>query len=542
MMIPASRFVDNKQGRNEMSWTRREVLKTGAALGLSLPSAAFPFQAVAEEAASPKMGGKAVVAMNAATETIDPHFSRSQAARNILMHIYETLVTIDESGAPQLQLAEKLDVSDDHRTYTFSLRKGVTFHNGKEMTSEDVKRSLERYARVSPEKVRLEPVEKISAPDAYTTVVTLKQPMPSWIELIKSPASPMTIIPAEECDKGPNEIKPIATGPFTFVDWDGATQLRVRRYDDYKANQAYPDRDGYGGRRTAYLDEVTFKVVTEASSRVSGIQVGQFTVADDIPAPAAKRMESDPAIRTYDRLPISINLVPVNVTRAPTDNPLVRKAIQYALNTEEIMGIATDGLFRLNPSFVYPDSQYYPAKADELIYNRADTEKAKALLKEAGYKGEELVMLTSSDIASLKEAAVVMAEQIKAIGIPVKVEVLDWPGANARRADPKAYNLFSTAFAIQPMLGPFQYQRLISGPTNWFYYKEDKVMDAAWDKLLSAGDLEGRRKAWSDIEFCLNDQAYLLKLGDRGIKQASTTKLQNYKPYDAIRMWNVWLS
>ncbi len=525
-----------------MSWTRRDVMKTGAMLGLTLPASAYPFRLGAQAASNPKMGGSAVVAMSAATETIDPHFSRSQAARNILMHIYETLITIDETGAPQLQLAEKLDVSDDHRVYTFALRKGVTFHNGKEMTSEDVKLSLERYARVSPEKVRLEPVESIATPDTYTVVVTLKTSMPSWIELIKSPASPLTIIPAEECDKGPNEIAPIATGPFEFVDWDGVTQVRIRRYEDYKPNETYSGPDGYGGNRVAYLDEVTFKVVSEASGRVSGVQAGEFTIADQVPVPAAQRMEADPQLRTYDRIPIWMNLVPVNITRPPTDNLLVRRAIQTALNTEEIMGIATDGLFGLNPAFVYPDSEFYPANADSLVYNENNVDRAKALLKEANYQGEELVLLTSSDIASLKEAAVVMAEQIKEIGIPVKLEVLDWPGANAMRADPTAYNMFSTAYAIQPMLGPFQYQRLISGSGNWFYYEEDEVMENAWVDLLAAGSVEDQRKAWSEIEFHLNDQAYFLKLGDRGVKQASSAALQNYKPYDAIRMWNVWLS
>lgn len=524
-----------------MTWTRRDFLKTGAILGMSVPAATHPFKLAAQEAA-PKTGGSAVVGMNAATETIDPHFSRSQAARNVLMHIYETLVTIGENGAPQLQLAESLDISDDHRTYTFQLRKEVPFHNGKEMTSEDVKLSLERYHRVSPEKVRLDPVDRISTPDAHTVVVELKQSMPSWIELIKSPASPLTIIPAEECDKGPNEIASIATGPFEFVDWDGVTQLRIRRFDDYKQNDAYEGRDGYGGKRTAYLDEVTFKVVTEASGRVSGLQVGELTLADDIPVPAARRLEGDAQIRTYDRLPISINLVPMNVARAPTDNRLVRSAIQHVLNTEEIMGIATDGLFQLNPSFVYPDSPFYPADPDQLVYNEANAERAKALLEEAGYNGQEVVLLTSSDIASLQEAAVVMAEQIKSIGIPVQMKVLDWPGANAMRADPTSYNMFSTAYAIQPMLGPFQYQRLVSGPTNWFYYEEDQAMEQAWDDLLSAGSDEERRKAWWEIELRLNQEAYLLKLGDRGIKQASTARLQNYAPYDAMRMWDVWLS
>src|SRR3546814_7474655 len=102
----------------------------------------------------------------------------------------------------------------------------------------------------------------------------------------------------------------------------------MRRYDGYKPNEAYEGRDGYGGRRIAYLDEVTFKVVTEASGRVSGVQVGQFTIADDIPVPAARRLECAPTIRTDDSLPISINIVPVHVQRPPTATLLNPNAIQ----------------------------------------------------------------------------------------------------------------------------------------------------------------------------------------------------------------------
>src|SRR3546814_11074885 len=112
------------------------------------------------------------------------------------------------------------------------------------------------------------------------------------------------------------------------------------------------------------------------------------------------------------------------------------------------MGIATDGLFRLNPSFVYPDSEYYPAKANELVYDARNPERAKALLEEAGYKGEEVVILTSSDIASLQEAAVVLAAQIKSIGLPVRLDVLDCQGANARREAKPSYNPYSPASAI----------------------------------------------------------------------------------------------
>jgi peptide/nickel transport system substrate-binding protein len=340
----------------------------------------------------------------------------------------------------------------------------------------------------------------------------------------------------------PNKNSQVATGPCQFVDWDGATRLDIRRFPHYKPNTAYPGRDGYGGRRTAYFDEVTFKVVSERSSRVAGLQTGQFTVIDDVAVPAAKRLAGNHDFRVYDRMPISINVVPVNVSNPPTDNILVRRAIQQVINDEEAMAVATDGAFRLNPSFIYPDNAFYPKDASKLVYNAKNAEKAKALLKEAGYKGEELVILTSSDIASLKEVAVVVGEQLKSIGMKVRIDVLDWPAANARRNDPKTHNLFSTSYAIQPLLGPFQYQRLVSGPGNWSFYKEDKVMDDAWRRLLAATTDADRSKAWQDIEFRMNEEVYQLKIGDRGIKQVATARLQNFKTFDAIRMWDVWLA
>lgn len=353
--------------------SRRDILKLGTA---GLASAALGQPA----AAAPVSGGHVVSAMNAATETVDPHFSRSQAARTILMHMYETLVGIDERSKPQLQLAERMEVQDDFKTYRFTLRQGVPFHNGKEMTAADVKASLERFARISPEKSRLAAVASIATPDKHTVVVELKTSTPAWIELIKSPASPMTVIPAEECGKDANKAAQISTGPFQFGDWDGSNVVNMHRFGDYKPDTAYPGRDGYVGKRTAYFDEVTFKVVSEASARVAGLQTGQFHFVDDMPSQTAKRLQADPKLRVLDHPDAGINVIIMNVARPPTDNLMVRQAIQLVLDEEEMMSVATDGLFKLNPSFVYAENEFYPKRSKELIYNVRDADRAKAML------------------------------------------------------------------------------------------------------------------------------------------------------------------
>jgi peptide/nickel transport system substrate-binding protein len=522
------------------STTRRDALRLGAA---GLAGAVIGGRPGRAAEAPPKApGGHCVAAMSAATETVDPHFSHSSAARNVLMHMCETLVTIDERASPQLQLAERLDTSKDFRTFTFTLRKGVPFHNGKEMTAQDAKRSLERYARISPEKARLADIDRLSTPDRYTLVAELKSSKPSWIELLKSPASPMSIIPAELCDGEPNKVGPVSTGPFRFTNWDGATEISMARFKDYQPNTAYPGRDGYGGRRTAWFDEGTFKVIKEASARVAGLQTGQFHLIDQVPAPAAKRLEGDKSYTVYERLKSSTPSIVVNVSAPPTDNLALRRAMQAILNIDEIMSVAAAGLYRLNPCWIYPDNQYYPKDAASLVYNIHDPARAKALLKQAGYKGEEIVMLTTADYTYMRDVAVVSSEQMKAIGLNVKLNVMDWPGMNARGHQPKGWNMYTTAFAIQPLLGPFEFHKFFTGPGNYSFAPPDKVIEDAFARLAAAKTVEERSAAWWTVESRVNEQVIELKIGDLGIRQASSAKLRNFTPFDALRLWDDWLT
>jgi peptide/nickel transport system substrate-binding protein len=258
--------------------------------------------------------------------------------------------------------------------------------------------------------------------------------------------------------------------------------------------------------------------------------------------PASKRLQQDSKLRVYDRIPAGANVIGVNFAKPPTDNLLVRRAIQAVLNIDEMMSVATDGFYKLNPCWIFADNKFYPKDTSKLVYNIADADRAKALLQQAGYKGEEIVLLTSADIAGLKEVAVVASEEMKSVGINVRMDVLDWPGMTARRNDPTTHNLFSSGYGIQPLLGPFEYRRFYSGPDNWSFAKPDAVMDGAWDRLFAATGDDDRRSIYAEIEYRINEQVYQLKIGDSGVKQASTAAFQNFLPFDGIRLWDVWLA
>jgi peptide/nickel transport system substrate-binding protein len=512
--------------------TRFRVLAIGLVLTLALAGPAL----------AQKKGGDLVVAQTAGTNTLDPHFTASAAARNMMLAMYETLVTIDENASPIPMLAAKWEVLDNGLTYRFELRKGVKFHNGKEMTSADVKASLERFGRISPEKQTMASVASIETPDPAVVVIKLKQVDTSFLDRLASPASPTTIIPAEEAQKEVNKTSHISTGPYQFVEWIPDSHVKLRRFDGYVASTAASGRDGLGGRKIAYFDTITVRIVKEASARVAALESGQVHFVDDVPVPAAKRLESNPKLRLIDLIPWSQPLVYMNTSLAPTNNLKLRQAIQAALDIDEILTAATDGLYQLNHGWVYPNSAYYSPEAGRALYNQKNTQKAKALLADSGYKGEPLTMITNKDYQFMFKSGVVASEQLKALGINVKLDVLDWPTMAAKANTAEGWNLATSAFAIQPFVGPYSYLKLFWGPTHVGRVSSDAVLDQAWTRFNTSLKQADRKEAWTQIQQRMAEQVYILKLGDYGMKLGMVRNLAGFKPYQgAQRFWNVWL-
>src|SRR3984885_11862140 len=175
-----------------------------------LSSLAFGFApAHAEPFKCPHVGGDFTFGQEANINTLDQMTSSTISTRNIAMNIYESLMTRDENNHPILELAASMDESPDHLTYTFKLRQGVHFHNGKLMTSADVVASFDRYARVGLERSMLANVDRWDAPDADTFVIHMKQVQPPFLIALSSFSVPVVIIPAEEKDDPPQQLKAI---------------------------------------------------------------------------------------------------------------------------------------------------------------------------------------------------------------------------------------------------------------------------------------------------------------------------------------------
>ncbi|MEZ5593339.1 MAG: ABC transporter substrate-binding protein [Gammaproteobacteria bacterium] len=490
-------------------------------------------------ASAQNMGGDAIMAQQAQPPTLDAMTTSAQASRNINLHIYETLFARSENATPIPDLVESFTLSEDGLTYVFSLRQGVLFHNGKEMQAEDVKASLERYAKVGASAKIMEPVAGIEATGPHEVTVTMSHVVPDFIGQLSSPRAPAVVIPAEEAAKEAGKIEIIGTGPYEFVEYVPDSHVKLKRFENYSPNMNYTERDGFGGRKTAYFDTITIRFMPEGGARTAALQTGEVQFLEQLPAAAAQRLQDNPDIKIHEMTPWAFQTIFLNASQAPTDNIKVREAIQIALNMEEIMAISTDGLYRLTHGWQHPGTVYFAGDIGQELYNQNDVDRAKQLLAEAGYQGEELVILTDNSFKNHNDTAVVAGEQLKAIGMNVSIKVVDWPTALATRAKPEGWNAWTLMMGIEPYEGPYGVVGFFVGDNN-FQFEKDEVLENEYQVLNTSLDLEVRKQAFANIQKRLYEKFYAIKVGDVGIYQATRSNVVNYKPYRIPRMWDVW--
>ncbi|NKE64298.1 ABC transporter substrate-binding protein [Ramlibacter sp. RBP-2] len=507
--------------------------KAAAAIAIGLTLAAAPPQAAAQ-----KRSATLVFAQEATPPTLDPYFSSSIATRNVAMHIFEQLVTRGESNQVIPELAESWKVSDDGLTYTFKIRTGVKFHNGKELTSADVKASFERYKRMALARVSLAPVATMTAPDRNTFVITLTKPQPIFLEELSAFVVPIAILPAEQADREGNKIDLIGTGPMQFVEWVPDSHIRLKRFDGYKPDTRYKGNEGFGGQKNVWFDTVDFKIVKEPGARVAGLESGQLQIIEDLPPESAKRLAGNKSLVLYDLKNFWLHGAWVNHHRPPTNDLKVRRAMQLALDMEEIMEISTDGAYAVQPGLQYPGNPYYVTDGKE-FYNARDPKKAAALLKESGYKGEELVIITNSSYQSMYKAAQIVSEQLKAVGFKVRVDVFDWATAMKRRADKDVWNLWFTGQGSGPSVGPFSAMKDVVSPQK-NQVVADPEIDKLYADLVSGTTVDARKATFGKFQSRVYEQVLFLKFGDLYRKQAARSNIKGFAPYRIPRLWNVW--
>lgn len=494
---------------------------------------------MAAPASAQQRGGSATYATSAVVGTLDPHVSGSLVELEPIHHIYETLVAMDERHNARPMLAASVTVGGDARRYRFALRRGVRFHTGEVMTSADVLASFERYARISPNAALLEDVAGYDVPDANSFVVRLKAPNAMFLEMLKTATYPLAILPTDQKGRAAHEAEPVGTGPFRLENWEKDSHLVLRRHDGYVADRSAAGPDGLAGRKTAWLDSLRVDFVLDASDRMAALQAGRADAVANLQPDALRRLARTEDIVVQRVFPFCQLVFVTHSGHGPTAQLAVRQAIRAAVNVDDIVA-ATGQPARRNPSLTYPGSLYHTEETAAAFYDRRDLAQARALLAQAGYQGEKIVLQTNSSFSYMRDAILLLAGQMREAGMNPEVQVVDWltNSANLRRGT-GGWNVTSTAFCTQPLLGPQQWRRQIAAHPH---IRDRAGLEAEYGRMFAAPDFAPRQAAWQRIESELLDQAHFVKVADIAAVRAHRARVQGMAPYFFRRFWNTWVN
>jgi peptide/nickel transport system substrate-binding protein len=431
--------------------------------------------------------GTLELAVDQAPVGLDPHKVTAFSSFAVIGQIYDGLLEINSDLQLEPALAESWEVSDDGLTYTFTLREGVKFHNDRVMTAEDVVYSFERIMAeetASPQASRFGEVAGVRAIDEGTVEFTLSQPFAPFLSNLPN----LTVVPREVVEEnGDLQQVAIGTGPFMLAEVVPDTFVRLEANPDYY-------RDGEPG-----LAAIRFNVVPESSTRAAGLRTGTYHLLPDVDPATAQTIERARGVTMLGTQDLAYTLLGINVEREPFDDPLVRQAINYAIDRDEVVeavyfGNAVPG-GPLSPALVD-----WATPVDEFDCYDHSADRARELLAEAGYPdGIELEILTFGTIKVVSDLAQVLQAQLGRAGIDATVNVAefgtfvqDWRNSN--------FDVFVSlnGGSIDP--DGYLYRTFRSdGSTNVFNFGDERV-----DELLDLGritvDASERQEIYAELQ------------------------------------------
>lgn len=398
--------------------TRRDLLKlatmAGAGAGLVTLSGPQARNAAAVQA-TPVAGGTLNVGAAGELKVLDPHITTLAVySTTMRFTIFETLVEADDQGNYLPSLADSWELADDGMSLTLHLAENATFHNGKPFTSEDVKFTVNRIkdpelaSQFAPQ---VQNVEDVETPDDHTAVLKFSSPTPAILDYLLN----VQIVTEQDIDKIGEH--PVGTGPFEFVEWVLNDHITVKKFDNYRV-EGLP-----------YLDEIVFRPILDADTRLTNLQAGSLSLIELPPPKDAARIQEDAALQLIVTPPTSkyINFS-INTQNPLMSDPKVRQAMSFAFDRESFVRDILYG-FGVPAVCVFPASNWaFDAEVCD-PYAVFDLDKASQLLEEAGHPGgqglEGLEIMSPLGFAELKAAAVLLQANLAAIGINAAVTELE---------------------------------------------------------------------------------------------------------------------
>lgn len=443
-------------------------------------------------------------------DSLDPHYATGAGTKEILFNIYEGLVKPDKDGNLNPAVAESSTVSDDGRTYTFKLRDGIKFQNGNPVTVDDVIYSINRCAGTDgkdPLISAFSEIESVSAVDDSTVEIKLNKADTEFLSYLTCAIIPKDSDPAKD---------PIGTGPYKYVSRTEQSEVKLTRFDDY-----------WG--KAGAIKDITLKVEANADSIVMDLEGGSIDMFMRLTDAQVKQLSDK--FEVYEGTMNLVQALYLNNKVEPFNNEKVREALSYAIDPQGIMKILSGGKGEQIGGNCYPafTKYYMPELVDTY---KTDVNKAKELLKEAGYEnGFEFTITVPSNYAPHVDTAQIISEQLKEIGVTAKIEKIEW---NSWLSDVYAdRNYESTVIGLDAatLSGSALFGRYRSDADNNFTNFSDPEYDKALDSALAATDDAEKVKYYKQCEQILTDDAANVYIQDLPEYVALNKKYTGYTFY-----------
>ncbi|MES0039462.1 ABC transporter substrate-binding protein [Mesorhizobium sp. M0046] len=529
-----------------MTLSRRDLIKVGLAAGtaVSIPSV-LRAQTVPADARTVRM------VLRDSISAFDPYYTTATITFNHACSIYDTLVALDSKGMPQPQMLAKWDVSDDKKTYTFELRDGLGWHDRAPVTAADCVASIRRWGlRISGAgPVVMERVQDISKSDDKTFTIVLKEPLGSLIEILATDY--IFMMREQDASRAPTEqvTANIGSGPFKFnhaLAKPGAS-LTYDRNEQYVPRRDPPN--GFAGGKVVNVDRVIWDNIGDQQTALAALQAGEVDLLQDPPVDLFPSIESDPNIDLQVLNGAQNILLRMNALQKPFDNVKARQAMLHLIDQEAFAHMAVpDPRYTGTVTSLFGSKSPYSNDENTGWFKKGgDPERAKQLLQEAGYAGEKVVILQSTDVAFRSNAAQLLAATLRKIGVNAELAPSDWAGLVTRRANKGpvengGWSIFLTDASDFSFRDPIGSAWLAptgeKGFAGWVESNEFEALRAKW---LDTGTLEERKALAREMQRVWWDVVPIVFMGQFVVPIARRKTLTGLisVPEAIVPMWNM---
>ncbi|MBI5879187.1 MAG: ABC transporter substrate-binding protein [Chloroflexi bacterium] len=512
--------------------TAPSAATTAPGAATAAPTKAPAAATTAPAAGTPKPGGTLTIGMNQDAVGFDPHLTNATASYRILENIYSGLLKVNERLEVQPDLAESY-TADSPTQYTFKLRKGVKFHSGREFKSADVKYSLERIRNPdtkSPRATQFAALDTIETPDDYTVVIKLKRPYSPLLTVLADRTN--AIVAKETVDANGGKMDKVAngTGPFKLVEYTPNTRTVLEKNPDYFI------------KGQPLLDKVIYQPIPDATARSTAVRTGTVDIIEYAPPKDLTLFRGDPKLAIAgDGSNNNVRYLAFNTTVKPFDNPKVRQAIAWAVDRKAVLDAAENGAGKILDAGPFLPS-FWPGLQQP--YFKQDIAKAKQLLTEAGYPSGFTAKLKNTPTYSfLGNAGIAVQDQLKAVGVNLEIESLEWSVFLSDYLGKKYEAVVSGYSAFMDPDNPLDGTYVSGRQNNFMSYSNPK-----FDELVAKGsqisDQAERAKIYRDAQQILIDDSPMVFLFASNEYEVSQTYVKGYMHYlngSHVSLRNVWL-